>query len=72
MEKNIELPEELSTDEAVSFIAHRHNVTPQQLLTYYLSIRNATECQTPEKKTIPLETNETEILKELYHRCRQE
>lgn len=71
MEQNTQPPEELCTDEAVSFIAHRHKVTPQQLLTYFLSSRNATECQAPAKGAIPLEPNETEILKELYHRCRQ-
>ena len=44
---------ELCADEAVCFIAYLHHMTPQQLLRYFL-------CG---EASIPLETNEAEILK---------
>ena len=53
MKQTTELPEELCADEAVCFIADRHHVTPQQLLRYFLY----------GEASIPLETNEAEILK---------
>ena len=55
MEQVTELPEELCADEAVSFIAGRHHVTPQQLLRYFFY----------GETSIPLEANEIEILKGL-------
>ena len=36
MKRETELPEELCADEAVCFIADRHHVTPQQLLSHFL------------------------------------
>ena len=53
MKQTTELPEELCADEAVCFIADRHHVTPQQLLCHFLY----------GEASIPLETNEAEILK---------
>ena len=55
MEGINELPEALCTDEAVCFIADRYHVTPQQLLRYFLY----------GETSIPLESNEMEILKGL-------
>ena len=55
MKREIELPEELCTDEAVCFIADRHHVTSQQLLRYFLY----------GETSISLEPNEVEILKGL-------
>lgn len=55
MKQKTEISEELYADEAVCFIADRHNVTPQQLLRYFL-VGGA---------SVPLEPNEVEILKGL-------
>lgn len=55
MNQKTDFPEELCTDEAVCFIADRHNVTPQQLLQYFLV----------GEMSVPLEPNEIEILKGL-------
>ena len=52
MKQNTELLEELCADEAVCFIADRHNVTPQQLLRHFLY----------GEASIQLEPNEMEIL----------
>ena len=57
-----ELPEELCVDEAVCFIADRHHVTPQQLLRYFLY----------GEASIPLESNEVEILKGLSEQGRED
>lgn len=65
MKQEIELPEELCTDEAVCFIANRHRVTPRQLLHYFLSGETSAEVMKSEKAAIPLESNEIEILKGL-------
>lgn len=62
MEKINELPEALCTDEAVCFIADRYNVTPQQLLRYFLY----------GEKSIPLEANEVEILKGLSGQVKED
>ena len=56
MEQKTNFPEELYADEAVRFIADRHNVTPPQLLRYFLA----------DEMSIPLEPNEVEILKGLF------
>ena len=56
MKQKTELSEELCADEAVCFIADRHHVSPQQLLSYFLYGETA----------IPLEPNEVEILKGLF------
>lgn len=55
MEQTTDFPEELCTDEAVCFIAGRHNVMPRQLLQHFLV----------GETSIPLEPNEVEILKGL-------
>lgn len=55
MNQQTELPEKLCTDEAVCFIADRHQVTPQQLLYDFLY----------GDTSISLEANEIEILKGL-------
>lgn len=52
-------------DEAVCFIADRHNVTPQQLLCYFLFGETPDEDLAAVKTDIPLEPNEIEILKGL-------
>ncbi|OUN79704.1 hypothetical protein [Bacteroides sp. An51A] len=62
MEQKTELPEELCADEAVCFIADRHNVTPRQLLRYFLA----------GEESLPLEPNEVEILKDLSGRVEEE
>lgn len=56
MEQKTDFPEELCADEAVCFIADRHNVTPPQLLHYFLV----------GEMSMPLEPNEVEILKGLF------
>lgn len=65
MEQEIELFEDLCTDEAVCFIADRHHVTPQQLLRIFLSDENTIKVDGLMKTIIPLEPNEIEILKGL-------
>jgi hypothetical protein len=65
MKRETELSEKLCADEAVCFIADRHNVTPQQLLHYFLGGKASGEVLRPEMKAIPLEPNEIEILKGL-------
>lgn len=59
MEQMTDYPETLCADEAVCFIAGRHNVTPRQLLNGFLLGKIETE------KGIPLEPNEIEILRGL-------
>lgn len=56
MRRKTELPEKLCADEAVCFIADRHNVTSRQLLRDFLV----------GETSLSLETNEVEILKGLY------
>lgn len=65
MTRKTEISQELCADEAVCFIADRHNVTPQQLLHYFLAEGHAAGALTPAKTDIPLEANEIEILKAL-------
>lgn len=65
MKQKTDLLRELCEDEAVCFIADRHNVTPQQLLRYLHIGQPAAEAAAPEDTFIPLEPNEIEILKEL-------
>ena len=60
-----ELSEELCADEAVRFIADRHNVTPQQLLRHFLYGEVPANAAAPVRAAIPLEPNEIEILKGL-------
>ena len=55
MEQITDFPEELCADEAVCFIAGRHNMTPRQLLRCFLV----------GEASVPLEPNEVEILKGL-------
>ena len=55
MEQITDFPEELCADEAVCFIASRHNMTPRQLLRCFLV----------GEASVPLEPNEVEILKGL-------
>lgn len=62
MGEETELPEELYVDEAVCFIADRHNVTPRQLLLYFLA----------GEMPISLEPNEVEILKGLSCKVEEE
>lgn len=56
MKRKIEFPEELCADEAVCFIADRHNVTPRRLLRDFLV----------GETSLSLEPNEVEILNGLY------
>lgn len=62
MEQKTDFPEELCTDEAVCFIAGRHNVMPRQLLQHFLVGGTS----------IPLEPNEVEILKGLSGTARDD
>lgn len=61
MKRETELPEELCADEAVCFIAYRHHVTPQQLLSHFLY----------REPSILLEDNEVEILKGLSEHIKE-
>ena len=63
MRQKIAVPEELYTDEAVCFIADRHHVSPQQLLSYFLYREIPANVMAPVRNAIPLEPNEIEILK---------
>ena len=65
MKPKTELPEELCADEAVCFIADRHNVTPRQLLRHFLYGEVPANAAAPVRAAIPLEPNEIEILKGL-------
>ena len=61
MKRKTELPEELCADEAVCFIADRHQVTPQQLLRHFIY----------REPSILLEDNEIEILKGLSEHIKE-
>ena len=63
MRQKIAVPEELCADEAVCFIADRHHVSPQQLLSYFLYREIPANVMAPVRNAIPLEPNEIEILK---------
>lgn len=65
MEQETESFEDLCMDEAVCFIADRHNVTPRQLLRNFLSGEMAPRVEGPVRTVISLEPNEREILKGL-------
>ena len=74
MKQKTELPEDLCADEAVCFIANRHHVSPQQLLSYFLYREipanvmapvSPANVMAPVSNAIPLEPNEIEILKGL-------
>ena len=65
MNEKTDFLKELYADEAVCFIADRHNVTPQQLLHYLHIGESQAEATTPKDVCIPLEPNEIEILKGL-------
>lgn len=65
MRQKTDFLKELYSDEAVCFIADRHNVTPQQLLHYLHTGESAAESQISGTVSIPLEANEIEILKGL-------
>ncbi len=62
MRQKIAVPEELCADEAVCFIADRHHVSPQQLLSYFLYREIPANVMAPVRNAIPLEPNEIEIL----------
>lgn len=65
MEQHTCLQEDLCADEAVCFIADRHHVTPQQLLSHFLAVESSPEGGARPGAEIPLEPNEMEILKGL-------
>ena len=65
MKPHTDLQETLCTDEAVCFIADRHNVTPQQLLSHFLAVESSPDGNAPAGAAITLEPNEVEILKGL-------
>lgn len=65
MEHETELFERLCMDEAVCFIADRHNVTSRQLLQDFFSREVSGKVDGPATAAVPLEPNETEILKGL-------
>ena len=66
MKQETDFFEKLCMDEAICFIADRHHVTPQQLLRYFLSHEIPIKVDGSVKTTIPLESNEIEILKGLF------
>ena len=58
MEKRMKIPEQLYDDEVVQYIAHRHHLTTQEIIAWFL----------PSEKNIQascLEDNEIEIIREL-------
>ena len=65
MKQKTDYLRELYADEAVCFIADRHNVTPQQLLHYLHIGESQTDGAASSDAFIPLEANEIEILKGL-------
>lgn len=65
MKQKTDFLRELYADEAVCFIADRHNVTPQQLLHYLHIGEPQTDAAASGDTFIPLEPNEIEILKGL-------
>ncbi len=65
MKQKTDLPEDLCIDEAVLFIAERHNVTPQQLLRFFLITESQDKAGKSDDTHIPLEPNEFEILRGL-------
>lgn len=65
MKEKTDYPRELCEDEAVCFIASRHNVTPRQLLSCLHAGQPAAEAAATEGPLITLEPNEIEILRGL-------
>lgn len=65
MKQKTDFLRELYADEAVCFIADRHNVTPQQLIDDFLTGGFSARVMASEKTSIFLEPNEIEILKGL-------
>lgn len=62
---NTEISERLCADEAVCFIAGRHNVTPRQLVDGFLASEEAVGGTAGSSLPIALEPNEIEILRGL-------
>ena len=65
MKKDTNFPEQLCTDEAVCFIAERHNLTPRQLLEDFTARETGNETALRGGEHITLEPNEIEILRAL-------
>lgn len=65
MEQTTDHLKDLYADEAVCFIAERHNVTPRQLVHYFLSTLADAGTGVARHDDIALERNEIEILKGL-------
>lgn len=65
MKEKTDYPRDLCEDEAVCFIAARHNVTPRQLLSCLHAGLPAAEATATEGPLITLEPNEIEILRGL-------
>lgn len=70
MDKEIDIPEELYSDEAVCFIARRYHTDPQSAIQCFLMQSGALS----ETAASPfhLEDNEMEILRGLIYGCRND